>query len=78
MGYGNDHAWLAHAVKKDKVRIVMGFFGHKLEAAVRTLRAHNLQVAVAGSQVGHGDGNGWYGQWRQRSASTARATTFRL
>ena len=47
--------------KKKKPRMVMGFFGEELEAVVRTLRAHRLQVAVAGNQVGHGDGSGWVG-----------------
>ena len=61
VGCGDDHTWLAEAVKKHKPRMVMGFFGKKLEAVVRTLRAHRLQVAVAGSQLGHGDGSGWVG-----------------
>ena len=59
--WGDDHTWLAEAVKQHKPRMVMGFFGNKLEDVVRKLRAHRLQVAVAGSRLGHGDGSGWVG-----------------
>ena len=54
-----EYTWVANAVKTFKPRMVMGLFGTKLEIVVNTLRTQQLQVAVAGHQMGDRDDIGW-------------------